>query len=164
MIVERERDRLPARAGPVGRQFVAADRAEPGKERRFAAPRANLPRGDDERRLDDVLGGVFIAKSSHREAEQAREVRAEELIERALVAGSHALNELSVIHIDDPCLCSLPPVPSPELPGVMSIRGAGWPESFACLRETHERARRAARHDRKEDDDLTNPHTTTRPQ
>ena len=99
MIVEREGDRLPARAGPVGRQFVAADRAEPGKERRFAAPRANLPHGDDERRLDDVLGGVFIAKSSHREAEQAREVRAEELIERALVAGSHALNELNVIHI-----------------------------------------------------------------
>jgi hypothetical protein len=31
--------------------------------------------------------------------EQAREVRAEELIERALVAGSHALNERNVIHI-----------------------------------------------------------------
>ena len=77
---------------------MAADRAEPGKERRFAAPRANLPHGDDERRLDDVLGGVFIAESSHGEAEQAREIRVEELVERALVAGSHALNELGVIH------------------------------------------------------------------
>src|SRR6476620_5372353 len=99
MIVERQCDRLPARAGIVGRQFVAADRAQPGEERRFAAPRANLPGGDDERRLDDVLGGVFIAKSTQREVEEAREVGAEELVERALVAGSHALSELDVSHV-----------------------------------------------------------------
>src|SRR5678815_5717357 len=133
MIVERECDRLPARAGPVGRQFVAADCAEPGKERRFAAPHANLPHGDDERGLDDVLGGVFIAKSSHREAEQAREVRAEELIERTLIARAHALNELNVIHIEvGGCVAYRDPSPD-ELPGVMSIRGVGWPESFASL-------------------------------
>ena len=120
MIVEQECHRLPARAGPVGRQFVAADRAEPGKERRFSAPRANLPHGDEERRLDDVLGGVFIAKSSPREAEQARDVRAEELIERALVAGSHALNELNVTHIKIRASVAYREFRRGQLPGVMS--------------------------------------------
>ena len=63
----------------------------------------------------------------------------------------------------DPVAGSLPPVPSPDgLPGVMSMRGAGWPESFARLRETYERPRLAARHDSQEDDYLTNPHTIGR--
>ena len=45
--------------------------------------------------------GMIVERECDRlpaRAEQARKVRAEELIERALVAGSHALNELSVIH------------------------------------------------------------------
>src|SRR6185503_3732870 len=119
MIVERECDWLPARAGPVGRHLVAADRAEPGKERRFAAPRGNLPHGANERRLDDVLGGVFVAKPPNREAEQARKERIEEFIERVFVAGSHALNELGVIHIVDPETSS----PDPRLPRHAYERG-----------------------------------------
>ena len=106
--------RLAARAGPIGRQFVAADRAEPGKERRFAAPRADLPHGDDERRLNDVLGGVFVAKPPRREVKQAREVGAEELVERALVAGSHALDELKVIHVRIRACVAYSQFPSPD--------------------------------------------------
>jgi hypothetical protein len=63
-----------------------------GRQPVGAAPRqASAP-------LDERVAA--IVKSSHREVEQAREVRAEELIERALVAGSHALNDLNVIHIE----------------------------------------------------------------
>ncbi len=40
----------------------------------------------------------WIAEPSHGEAEQARKIPVEEHVERALVAGSHALNELGVIH------------------------------------------------------------------
>src|SRR4029434_5653549 len=128
MILERECDWLPARPGPIGRQLVPADRAEPGKERRFTAPRVDLPHGYDQRRLDDFLGGVFVAKSPHGEAEQAWKVRTEKLIKRALVARSHALNELNVVHTRNGCRCSLPPVLSTG--GLPAVGGASGPESF----------------------------------
>jgi hypothetical protein len=78
-----------------------AEEGRDGEVRHYGVIAGVLERAEraPRRRLNDVLGDVLTVQSSHGEAEQAREVRSEELIERALVAGSHALDELGVIHI-----------------------------------------------------------------
>ena len=97
---------------------MTAERAEPRKERRLAAPGPGLPNGEHERGLRDVLGGVREPDARRGEAIQARVVGVEELVERAFITAAHAPDQVAILR-------------NVHVPWVYGIRGVWRGRSFA---------------------------------
>ena len=91
-------ERAPSSALPLGEEFVAAERAQPGEERRLAAPGFQAANSGDECGLDGVLGRRDVTGPPEREPEETLKITREELVEGLFVARAHAMDGLLVIH------------------------------------------------------------------